>query len=73
MQLRIERSHEEAYIRLTQAQMSWPDMLPFCDALERWTRDHGRQPAAPLRQVLIADQRNAMPDTLVCDLSVPLR
>jgi hypothetical protein len=26
-----------------------------------------------LRQVLIADQRTAGPDTPVCDLSVPLR
>ncbi len=32
-----------------------------------------REPAGPLRQVLIADQRTAAPDTPVCDLSVPPR
>jgi len=32
-----------------------------------------RKPAGALRQVLIADQRTATPDTPVCDLSIPLR
>ena len=32
-----------------------------------------REPAGALRQILIADQRTAAPDSLVCDLSVPLR
>jgi hypothetical protein len=53
--------------------MGWPAMLPAVDALEAWTREHRRQPIGALRQVLIADQRTAAPDTLVCDLSVPLR
>ena len=73
IQLRAEPAHEEAYIRLTLAEMSWPRVLPFIDALERWGRDNDRRPGAPLRQVLIADQRTATPDTLACDLSVPLR
>ena len=41
-------------------------------SLEAWMRGQRREPAGPLRQVLIADQRTAAPDTLVCDLSVPL-
>ncbi|MGH9087909.1 MAG: hypothetical protein ACRDYZ_07325 [Acidimicrobiales bacterium] len=53
--------------------MSWSAMLAFYDALERWASEHGRQPPTPVRQVLIADRRTARPDTLVCDLSVPLR
>jgi DNA-binding transcriptional MerR regulator len=73
MQLRREPAHDEAYIRLSMKEMGWPAMLPACDALERWTKEHGREPAGALRQVLIADQRTAAPDTLVCDLSVPLR
>jgi hypothetical protein len=48
-------------------------MLPAFDALERWTKENRRDSAGPIRQVLIADQRTATPDTLVCDLSVPLR
>ncbi len=73
IQVRVEPAHEEAYVRLSVAEMSWPGMLPFADALERWGRAHGRRPAAPLRQVLFADLRTASPDTQACDLSVPLR
>jgi DNA-binding transcriptional MerR regulator len=70
---RVESAHEEAYIRLRMKEMGWPALLPACDALERWAREQAREPAGPLRQVLIADQRTAAPETPVCDLSVPLR
>jgi DNA-binding transcriptional MerR regulator len=73
LQHRVEPAHEEAYIRVTMREMGWPALLPACDALERWTRENGRQPAGALRQLLIADQRTASPDTPVCDLGVPLR
>jgi hypothetical protein len=73
IQVRLEPAHDEAYIRLSQAEMHWPRMLPFADALERWIRDNDRRPSAPLRQVLFADLRTAQPGTLVCDLSVPLQ
>ena len=73
IQVRVEPAHDEAYVRLSVAEMSWPAMLPFADALERWGRDHDRRPAAPLRQVLFADLRTAAPDTLACDLTVPLQ
>jgi len=73
VQCRVEAAHDEAYIRLTLKEMGWPALLPACDALERWTKENGREPAGVLRQLLIADQRTATPDTPVCDLSVPLR
>ena len=73
LQLRVELAHEEAYSRLAMKDMGWPAMLPACDALEQWTTDQQRRPAGALRQLLIADQRTATPDTPVCDLSVPLR
>jgi DNA-binding transcriptional MerR regulator len=73
IQVRVEPAHDEAYVRLTVAEASWPRMLPFADQLEAWGREHDRRPSAPLRQVLFADLRTAGPDTLACDLSVPLR
>jgi DNA-binding transcriptional MerR regulator len=73
VQLRIEPAHDEAYIRLTLREASWPLMAPAADALERWTREHGRPPSGPLRQVFIADARTASPDAPVCDLTVPLK
>lgn len=70
---RIEPSHEEVFIRIPLKDMGWPALAPAADALEAWIGEHQRVPAGALRQVLIADQRTASPDTPVCDLSVPLR
>ena len=70
---RVEAAHDEAYIRLTLKEMGWPALLPVYDALERWTKEQGREPVGALRQLLIADQRTATPDTPVCDLSAVLR
>jgi DNA-binding transcriptional MerR regulator len=73
VQLRVEPAHDEVFIRLAMKEMGWPALAPAVEALEAWVREHRREPAGALRQVLIADQRTAAPDTPVCDLSVPLR
>ena len=73
VEFRTEPAHDEVFVRLAMKDMSWPAMLPAADALEAWMREQRREPAGPLRQVLIADQRTAAPDTLVCDLSIPMR
>jgi DNA-binding transcriptional MerR regulator len=73
VQLRVEPAHDEVFIRLAMKDMGWPALAPAVDRLEAWMREQRREPAGALRQVLIADQRTATPDTLVCDLSVPLR
>ena len=72
-QLRVEPAHDEVFIRLAMKDMGWPALAPAVDTLEAWMREQRREPAGALRQVLIADQRTATPDTPVCDLSVPLR
>ncbi|MDQ2812977.1 MAG: MerR family transcriptional regulator [Actinomycetota bacterium] len=73
VQIRVEPAHDEAFIRLALKDMGWPAMLPAVDALDAWATRQRRPPAGALRQVLIADQRSATPDTLVCDLTVPLK
>jgi DNA-binding transcriptional MerR regulator len=73
VQQRVEPAHDEVFIRIAMKDMGWPALAPAADALEAWVRERGREPAGMLRQVLIADQRTATPDTPVCDLSVPLR
>jgi DNA-binding transcriptional MerR regulator len=73
VQHRVEQAHDEVFIRLALKDMGWPALAPALDALEAWMREQRREPAGALRQVLIADQRTAAPETLVCDLSVPLR
>jgi DNA-binding transcriptional MerR regulator len=73
VQVRVEAAHDEVYVRLSKRELSWPAMVPVLDALERWTAEHHRRTAGTFRQLLIADQRAATADTLVCDLTVPLR
>jgi hypothetical protein len=73
VQTRIEAAHDEVYVRLRKSELMWPAMRAALDDLEAWAQTKDRQPAATFRQVLIADQRTAASDTLVCDLSVPLR
>jgi DNA-binding transcriptional MerR regulator len=73
LEARVEPAHDEAFIRLALKQMGWPALLGAYEALQAWSSEHGRQPNGPPRQVLIADQRTATPDTLVCDLSLPLK
>lgn len=70
---RVEPQHDEAFVRLPLKDLGWPAVLPVCDALERWVRENGREPAGALREVFIADVRKAAPDALVCDLTIPLR
>jgi DNA-binding transcriptional MerR regulator len=69
----VEPAHDEVYVRLALADVTWPAMLPAVDALYGWAQEHQRQPSGPVRQVLIADQRTATPQTLVCDLTLPLK
>jgi hypothetical protein len=73
LQMRVEPAHDEVFIRLAMKDMGWPALAPAVDALEAWMREQRREPAGALRQFLIADQRAAAPDALVCDLSVPIR
>jgi DNA-binding transcriptional MerR regulator len=73
VEIRMEAPHDEAFIRLAMKDMDWPAMLPAVDALYTWSKEHRRYPSGALRQVLIADQRTADPDSLVCDLSLPLK
>lgn len=73
IEVRVEAAHDEAYVRLTKDELAWSAMRGALDELETWSRVNDRQPAATFRQVLIADQRHAADDALVCHLSVPLR
>lgn len=72
VQTRVEKAHDEVFIRLTKSELAWPAMRAALDELDAWVRAAQRRPAATFCQVLIADQRTATDDTLVCDLSIPL-
>jgi DNA-binding transcriptional MerR regulator len=73
LQARVEDAYDEAYVRLTMAEVGWPEQLPVLDAIEDHLRRLGREPATVPRQVMIADWRTTGPDTPACDLAVPLK
>ena len=69
---RIEPAHDEAFVRLTMAESSWPAQLPALEAISAYVQRSGRLAAGPPRVIMIADWRTAGPDDLACDLAVPL-
>jgi DNA-binding transcriptional MerR regulator len=69
---RIEPAHDEAFVRLTMAESSWPAQLPALEAISGYLERSGRRAAGPPRVIMIADWRTAAPDDPACDLAVPL-
>lgn len=72
VQALVEPTHDEAFVRLTAAQLRGAEVLDALDALRRSVDGSGRRSAGPPRQVMIADWRTAGPDDAACDLAVPL-
>lgn len=72
VQARTDSAHTEAVVRLTMSQVDRLAMLPAWMRSRTTLNAAGRHPAAPPRQIMIADWRSAGADDLVCDLAVPL-
>lgn len=53
--VRVEPAHDEAYVRLTKAQVAYPEILGAYEALERWLPDNGKRASAPPREVMFAE------------------
>ena len=69
---RIEPAHREAYIRITKAQVAFPQIISAYDAVEQWIRDNGRQITGSPREVYFTDFMNAGPDDEVVDIAFPI-
>ena len=72
VQARRDPAHDEAFVRVTKAQIGWPAVLPVLDAIGAETERLGRTVTGPPRQVMIADWRTATADTPICDIALPL-
>jgi DNA-binding transcriptional MerR regulator len=70
---RVEPAHSEAYVRITKAQVGFPQILSAYDAVTAWIRARGLRidDCAP-REVYFADWDAAGPDDEVCDVAYPL-
>jgi DNA-binding transcriptional MerR regulator len=70
---RVEPAHSEAYVRITKAQVGYPQILSAYDAVTAWIRARGLtlENCAP-REIYFADWDAAGPDDEVCDVAYPL-
>jgi DNA-binding transcriptional MerR regulator len=70
---RVEPAHREAYVRLTKAQVVFPQILSAYDAVAVWIKENGHAVHDAPREVYFADFDAAGPDDEVCDIAFPMR
>jgi DNA-binding transcriptional MerR regulator len=69
---REEPAHREAYLRITKAQVEFPQILSAYDAVSRWLTAAGHTATLPPREVYFTDWHAAGPDDDVCDIAFPI-
>lgn len=72
VQARVEKAHDEAFVRVTLAEAAWPAQLAVLEAVKAHVDANGREPAGHPRQVMVGDWRTAGVDDKVCEIAVPL-
>jgi DNA-binding transcriptional MerR regulator len=70
--VRTEPAHHEAYVRLTRAQVEYPQILSAYDAVARWITARGHAFDGAPREVYFADFHTANPDDEICDVAFPM-
>lgn len=70
--MRVEPAHREAYVRLTRAQVEYPQILSAYDAVAAWIKEHGRTIEGAPREVYFTDFLAAKPADEVCDVAFPI-
>lgn len=69
---REEPAHREAYLRITKAQVQFPQILSAFDAVSRWIAANGHTASLSPREVYFGDWHQAGPDDEVCDIAFPM-
>jgi DNA-binding transcriptional MerR regulator len=71
--VRRDPAHHEAYVRITKAQVGFPQILSAYDAVTDWIRSHGLtvDDCSP-REIYFADWDAAGADDEVCDIAYPV-
>ncbi|MEI5099383.1 MerR family transcriptional regulator [Streptomyces sp. PmtG] len=70
---RAEPGYRMAYVRITKAQVAYPQIVAAFDAVEEWIAREGLSQAGPCREVYFTDFDAAGPDDQVCDVAYPVR
>ncbi|RKT72571.1 DNA-binding transcriptional MerR regulator [Saccharothrix variisporea] len=70
---RVEPAHREAYVRLKNREVEYPQILSAYDAVAAWIKEQGLTEAGSPREVYWADCDAAGPDDEVCDIAWPVK
>ncbi|MFC1443122.1 MerR family transcriptional regulator [Streptacidiphilus sp. N1-10] len=70
--MREEPAHREAYVRITKAQVMFPQILSAFEAVAGWLHDQNLPSAGAPREVYFTDFMAAGPDDEVCDIAFPM-
>ena len=71
--IRKEPAHREAYVRITKAQVEFPQILSAFDAVTQWLSANGKTIAGSPREVYFTDFVAARPTDEVVDIAFPVR
>jgi DNA-binding transcriptional MerR regulator len=71
MRIRLEGDHEEAYTRLTKAQVEFPGILEAYDAVYTYLKEQGKTKTGAPREVYFADREKTAEDEPLCDVAFP--
>jgi DNA-binding transcriptional MerR regulator len=69
---RVEPAHREAYVRITKAQVEFPQILSAYDAVASWVGANGKTVVGAPREVYFNDFAAAALDDEVCDIAFPI-
>jgi DNA-binding transcriptional MerR regulator len=70
---RVEPAHREAYVRLTKAQVEYPQILSAYDAVSQWLDRNGHTAWLGPREIYSPGFPSAGPADEVCDVAFPMR
>ena len=68
---RRELAHHEAYVRITKAQVEYPQILSAFDAVAQWLASREQNAAGAPREIYFTDFMAAAPADEVCDVAFP--
>lgn len=69
--MRTEPAHHEAYVRITKAQVAFPQILSAFETVANWLTEQGLPASSAPREVYFTDWYAAGPDDEVCDIAYP--
>lgn len=69
--VRLEPAHEEAYARITKAEVEYPRILEAYDSVAAWLSSNGKRQTMSPREVYFAEWDGLGSDDQACDVAFP--